>query len=37
MYGLTYAEQREVLAAFALISKADAEQTITPVSPGKAN
>jgi hypothetical protein len=37
MYRLTYAQQREVLAAFALISREDSEPMITPVSPGKAN
>lgn len=37
MYGLTQAQQREVIAAFAQLTKAPEEPVITPVSPGKAN
>jgi hypothetical protein len=36
MYGLTGAQQREVLAAFAQLKEAE-DPVITPVSPGKAN
>jgi hypothetical protein len=37
MYGLTAAQQREVIGAFAQLTREPEEPIITPVSPGKSN
>lgn len=37
MYGLTPTQQREVIGAFALMTREPSDPVITPVSPGKSN